>query len=330
MKPPPPQSASHAPSKRRKITTTSASDPQPLPKFSASSSSNHGNNASKPTKKSIRKTAHSLIERRRRSKMNDAFSTLKDMVPACRGGDDGKEMHKLDVLNAGIEYLGYLERCLERVNERRWDRKGRMAGREEEGGEGEEGIGDIGRERRSASVERQQEDGRGQLGDQRHRERKEEWKTQTMMDSGNPPASARTCHCPCPSHPHEENDARRTLPPPTPPPSSLDAGSTPFVTAQPALYMNLPTDTDRDRERDRDRDHEEATNTAAALLMLTSTDRRRHPGSKSNLILNRTTDSEPSSHPVGPVGSGHAIWKPSSCAMPAVRGGLSVRDLLLK
>jgi hypothetical protein len=40
-----------------------------------------------------RKTAHSLIERRRRSKMNEEFGTLKDMVPACTG-----EMHKLAIL----------------------------------------------------------------------------------------------------------------------------------------------------------------------------------------------------------------------------------------
>lgn len=45
-------------------------------------------------RKMARKTAHSLIERRRRSKMNEEFSTLKDMIPACRG----QEMHKLAIL----------------------------------------------------------------------------------------------------------------------------------------------------------------------------------------------------------------------------------------
>lgn len=45
-------------------------------------------------RKIARKTAHSLIERRRRSKMNEEFSTLKDMIPACRG----QEMHKLAIL----------------------------------------------------------------------------------------------------------------------------------------------------------------------------------------------------------------------------------------
>ena len=45
-------------------------------------------------KKIARKTAHSVIERRRRSKMNEEFATLKDMVPACTG----QEMHKLAIL----------------------------------------------------------------------------------------------------------------------------------------------------------------------------------------------------------------------------------------
>jgi hypothetical protein len=45
-------------------------------------------------RKIARKTAHSLIERRRRSKMNEEFGTLKDMIPACTG----QEMHKLAIL----------------------------------------------------------------------------------------------------------------------------------------------------------------------------------------------------------------------------------------
>lgn len=44
-------------------------------------------------RKIARKTAHSLIERRRRSKMNEEFAVLKDMIPACSG-----EMHKLAIL----------------------------------------------------------------------------------------------------------------------------------------------------------------------------------------------------------------------------------------
>jgi hypothetical protein len=77
-------------------------------------------------RKIARKTAHSLIERRRRSKMNEEFGVLKDMIPACQGQD----MHKLAILSvcyilvpcllyvltinlqAGIDYLRYLEQCV--------------------------------------------------------------------------------------------------------------------------------------------------------------------------------------------------------------------------
>nr|OQO19551.1 hypothetical protein B0A51_13111 [Rachicladosporium sp. CCFEE 5018] len=59
-------------------------------------------------RKIARKTAHSLIERRRRSKMNEEFGVLKDMVPACKG----QEMHKLAILQASIDYLRYLEQCV--------------------------------------------------------------------------------------------------------------------------------------------------------------------------------------------------------------------------
>ncbi|KAI9759041.1 MAG: hypothetical protein M4579_002630 [Chaenotheca gracillima] len=61
-----------------------------------------------PGRRSARKTAHSIIERRRRSKMNEEFGTLKDMIPACQD----QEMHKLAILQASIDYLRYLERCV--------------------------------------------------------------------------------------------------------------------------------------------------------------------------------------------------------------------------
>ncbi|EEH37159.1 hypothetical protein PAAG_07715 [Paracoccidioides lutzii Pb01] len=59
-------------------------------------------------RKIARKTAHSMIERRRRSKMNEEFTTLKNMIPACRG----QEMHKLAILQASIDYMNYLEQCI--------------------------------------------------------------------------------------------------------------------------------------------------------------------------------------------------------------------------
>lgn len=52
-------------------------------------------------RKIARKTAHSLIERRRRSKMNEEFGTLKDMIPACTG----QEMHKLAILQVNFPHL---------------------------------------------------------------------------------------------------------------------------------------------------------------------------------------------------------------------------------
>ncbi|KAI1265746.1 hypothetical protein F5Y18DRAFT_426835 [Xylariaceae sp. FL1019] len=61
-------------------------------------------------RKMARKTAHSLIERRRRSKMNEEFAVLKGLIPACEG-----DMHKLAILQASIEYVRYLEDCLTKL-----------------------------------------------------------------------------------------------------------------------------------------------------------------------------------------------------------------------
>ncbi|PHH87110.1 hypothetical protein CDD83_9297 [Cordyceps sp. RAO-2017] len=63
--------------------------------------------ASAAGRKIARKTAHSLIERRRRCKMNEEFAVLKNMIPACSG-----EMHKLAILQASIDYIRYLEDCV--------------------------------------------------------------------------------------------------------------------------------------------------------------------------------------------------------------------------
>jgi hypothetical protein len=43
--------------------------------------------------------------------MNEEFGVLKDMIPAC----EGVEMHKLAILQAGIEYVRYLEGCVEQL-----------------------------------------------------------------------------------------------------------------------------------------------------------------------------------------------------------------------
>lgn len=97
----------------------------------------HAGNTTAAGRKIARKTAHSLIERRRRSKMNEEFGVLKDMIPACRD----QEMHKLAILQvrvsvefdvhcvsnsmqASIEYMRYLEQCvseLKTANQARHD-----------------------------------------------------------------------------------------------------------------------------------------------------------------------------------------------------------------
>ncbi|KAG5982671.1 hypothetical protein E4U55_001553 [Claviceps digitariae] len=77
-------------------------------------------------RKIARKTAHSLIERRRRSKMNEEFAVLKSMIPACTG-----EMHKLAILQHSIEYVRYLEDCVVRLQKppREEHGRGEEAGR---------------------------------------------------------------------------------------------------------------------------------------------------------------------------------------------------------
>ncbi|OCL04628.1 hypothetical protein AOQ84DRAFT_300518 [Glonium stellatum] len=78
------------------------------PATSAGTKKKQSNGTTAAGRKIARKTAHSLIERRRRSKMNEEFGVLKDMIPAC----SGQEMHKLAILQASIEYMRYLEQCV--------------------------------------------------------------------------------------------------------------------------------------------------------------------------------------------------------------------------
>ncbi|KAF1840949.1 uncharacterized protein K460DRAFT_294956 [Cucurbitaria berberidis CBS 394.84] len=110
------------PTRSRKIIQMKPKDTQEMPraqsqpenaKATASSTTNgtkkkQAGNTTAAGRKIARKTAHSLIERRRRSKMNEEFGVLKDMIPACRG----QEMHKLAILQASIEYMRYLEQCI--------------------------------------------------------------------------------------------------------------------------------------------------------------------------------------------------------------------------
>lgn len=69
-------------------------------------------------RKHARKTAHSEIERRRRSKINLQFDALKELVPACHSNNNNNSngnngLHKLVILQATVEYIRYLKDCLE-------------------------------------------------------------------------------------------------------------------------------------------------------------------------------------------------------------------------
>ncbi|KAL8891443.1 MAG: hypothetical protein Q9215_001487 [Flavoplaca cf. flavocitrina] len=89
------------------IKTRSSGIP-PLSAKSKTATKKQPSSTSQAGKRIARKTAHSVIERRRRSKMNEEFGVLKDMIPACKDQD----MHKLAILQASIDYLRYLEQCV--------------------------------------------------------------------------------------------------------------------------------------------------------------------------------------------------------------------------
>jgi Helix-loop-helix DNA-binding domain len=100
------------PSRSRKIIQVKPKPQEQLPervenaqsrpgvKAQGTTSQQGGNKKKQPSATSVagrkiaRKTAHSLIERRRRSKMNEEFGVLKQMIPACKD----QEMHKLAIL----------------------------------------------------------------------------------------------------------------------------------------------------------------------------------------------------------------------------------------
>ncbi|ODQ78935.1 hypothetical protein BABINDRAFT_168103 [Babjeviella inositovora NRRL Y-12698] len=89
-------------------------------------------------RKQENKTAHSIIEKKRRIKMNREFEALKFLIPACReanllqsppmgasiassaasSSNNGKidGMHKLTILQASVEYILYLHRIIELQN----------------------------------------------------------------------------------------------------------------------------------------------------------------------------------------------------------------------
>ncbi|KAI8584749.1 hypothetical protein K450DRAFT_217835 [Umbelopsis ramanniana AG] len=57
----------------------------------------------------LRKVSHSAIERRRREKINTKIQQLRQLIPSCADQD---HLHKLNILQSGIEYINYLHAVL--------------------------------------------------------------------------------------------------------------------------------------------------------------------------------------------------------------------------
>ncbi|KAJ5082515.1 hypothetical protein N7532_011558 [Penicillium argentinense] len=109
MKPKSPATSAKSPAKPKENGKPSSQPSEPAANGASASKKKQPSATSAAGRKIARKTAHSLIERRRRSKMNEEFGTLKDMIPACRG----QEMHKLAILQASIDYVNYLEQIIQ-------------------------------------------------------------------------------------------------------------------------------------------------------------------------------------------------------------------------
>lgn len=63
------------------------------------------------------KTAHSIIEKKRRIRMNREFEALKYIIPACRNNlttsnNNGEGMYKLTILQATVDYIKYLHNVI--------------------------------------------------------------------------------------------------------------------------------------------------------------------------------------------------------------------------
>ena len=90
-----PKSLQNAPpAEKRPTSKGSGGSTRKASTQSSAASKKQPSSTSLAGKKIARKTAHSVIERRRRSKMNEEFGVLKAMIPACTD----QEMHKLAIL----------------------------------------------------------------------------------------------------------------------------------------------------------------------------------------------------------------------------------------
>ena len=90
---------------------TSSSPRAPTPPPSTATQRRRGRKPAGPLSKSareqLRKTNHSVIEKRRREKINEALAALRELVPHDKQDGDGKEdkEFKLEVLVRTVEYL---------------------------------------------------------------------------------------------------------------------------------------------------------------------------------------------------------------------------------
>jgi hypothetical protein len=226
-------------------------------------------------RKIARKTAHSLIERRRRSKMNEEFGTLKDMIPAC----DGQEMHKLAILQASIDYVRYLENCVRELKEA--NKNSENAAEERRSGKPERKRIDT-----SIALDKQRADlDHGQNTIQASPTMMEPTRMNRQYSSASSSTGTTVTPIPSPAlgpylqrSPSIQKNGQNTQITPYMAATGVSAGSaissaspSPNILPQPALDGN-PMDIDRDHEA------------TAALLMLTNDRRGMRPGSSSNSV----------------------------------------------
>ncbi|CAO3666165.1 unnamed protein product [Rhizopus stolonifer] len=67
------------------------------------------NHSTADEREQARKISHSAIERRRRERINDKITQLKDLIPSCA---DGSNLHKMTVLQGAIDYITYLRKVV--------------------------------------------------------------------------------------------------------------------------------------------------------------------------------------------------------------------------
>ena len=67
------------------------------------------------SRKLARKASHTIIERRRRDKINYRLSQLKEMIPSC----SDRTLHKLDILDETVAYIEHIQAKLKLLESQR-------------------------------------------------------------------------------------------------------------------------------------------------------------------------------------------------------------------